>query len=193
MLCGYNPFMSLKRQKSALNVDEYLAGERDASVRHEYLDGDVYAMAGGSRDHNTLAFNIAGLLHARLSPPCQGFVADMKVRIRTDESEWFYYPDVVVQCAEAAGDAYFLEQPVLIVEVISPSTERIDKYEKRLHYQQLNSLQDYVLVHQLIREVWGYRRSRQWEKEVYNEGAVMFPLLGMTLTLEEIYRGVRLD
>ncbi|MDQ2694149.1 MAG: Uma2 family endonuclease [Pseudomonadota bacterium] len=172
-----------------VSVPDYLTGERDGAVRHEYLSGDVYAMAGASRSHNVITFNAAGLLHAGLRPPCQGYVADMKVHIRTPEGEWFYYPDVVVHCAGEAADDY-IERPVLSVEVLSPDTARVDKYEKRLNYQRLDSLQEYVLIHQDFREVWVFRRSRQWEKEVYNEGTIDFPSIGLTLGMDDIYNNV---
>ncbi len=180
--------MPLNRQKSFLSVEDYLECERDGMHRHEYAEGDIYAMTGASRRHNTITFNISGLLHAELESPCQGYVSDMKVKITSAGSEWFYYPDVMVQCNGNATDDYFIERPVLIMEVVSPFTERVDKFEKRLNYQRLDSLQEYVLIHQEIRELWVYRRSRQWEKEVYNEAAIDFTSIGISMDLDAIYR-----
>jgi Uma2 family endonuclease len=184
--------MPLNKQKSYIGIEDYLAGEKDSEIRHEYIDGDVYAMVGASRNHNIITFNVAGLLHTGLKPPCQGYVSDMKIHIRDQGSEWFYYPDVSVTCAEETANDYYSERPVLIVEVISPSTERVDKYEKRLNYQRLDSLQEYVLIHQDIREVWVFRRSNQWAKEVYYEGVIELPSIEMMMQIDDIYRNVQI-
>ncbi len=147
-------------------------------------------MAGASRAHDTLTFNLAGLLHARLQPPCQGFVADMKVRIRAEGCDGFYYPDLLVQYVGEFADDDWTEQPTLIVEVISPATERVDKHEKRLNYQRLPSLEEYLLVHQDIRELWLYRRARQWQREVHVDGVVRLESVGVDVAVDELYRGV---
>lgn len=182
--------MALNRQKSFIAVDDYLAAEKDGDIRHEYIDGDVYAMTGGSRRHSAIVFNIGGLLYRGLKFPCQGYVSDMKVHIKTPHSEKFYYPDVSVDCEEETADDYYIERPVLIMEVLSPSTERMEKYEKRFGYQQIESLQEYVLVYQDRREIWIWRRTDQWEKEVYNEGEIALRSIGVTIAIDDVYRNV---
>jgi len=180
------------RQRTFVSVSDYLEGELHADVKHEYIDGDVYAMAGGSRNHNTLTFNLTTLIGARLQPPCRGYGSDMKVRIKQGGREIFYYPDLSVSCEDESTDDYYNESPVLIIEVMSPSTERNDKYEKFLAYRALESLQEYGLVNQDIKEVWLFRRASQWGKEVYTKGEIRLDSLGITLSMDAIYRNVGL-
>lgn len=180
------------KQVSYMEVADYLAGEKDAEVRHEYITGDVYAMAGGSRNHNTISFNLSTLIGSQLQPPCQGYGSDMKIHIRLGQEDIFYYPDLSVSCQEETGDEYYNEHPVLVVEVLSRSTERLDKYEKFLAYRALGSLREYLLVHQDICELWLFRRARQWAKEVYAEGGVKLDSVGVVLDIAAVYRGVGL-
>lgn len=182
--------MLSRKPATFISVAEYLEGERHATVKHEYLGGDVYAMAGASRSHNTLTFNLATLIGARLSPPCQGFGSDMKIRIHQGGQDIFYYPDLSVSCRPETGDEQYNEHPTLIVEVLSPSTERIDKFEKFLAYRALDSLQDYLLVHQDFREVWLFRRRSGWDKEILREGDIRLESIGVTLGVDELYRNV---
>lgn len=184
--------MPLLRQASFISVSEYLKGEEHANVKHEYIDGDVYVMAGGSRNHNTLTFNLAASMGAQLQPPCRGFGSDMKIHILQGEQDIFYYPDLSVSCQEETANEYYNEHPALIAEVLSPSTERLDKYEKLLAYRSLESLQEYLLVHQDIQEIWLFRRRNGWAKEVYSEGVIRLEAIGVRLAMDEIYRNVDL-
>lgn len=144
-----------------LSEAEYLEGERLADVRHEYVAGEVFAMTGTSRKHNTIALNLAILLRNALrGRGCGVFMSDLKVRVAAQSS--YYYPDVVVTCAasDLADDhTEVLESPCLIVEVLSPSTAGIDRREKRFAYRQLDSLTDYLLVEQDTRRVELHRRT----------------------------------
>ncbi len=182
--------MPLHQQKSFITVEEYLEGEKDGHACHEYIDGEIYAMTGSSRRHNALMVNLLTLFKNGLKAPCEPFVADMKVRIKTDDRDIFYYPDLSVSCEEEDTDDYYNEHSTLIVEVLSPSTARYDKYEKFSNYRQLPSLQEYVLIHQDIVELWVMRRANQWQKEVYNEGRVALGSVGLTVQIKEIYAGV---
>src|SRR5215210_9413337 len=138
--------MSLPKERQSLSVGGYLEGERDSEVRHEYVAGQAYAMAGASARHNRIALNIAGRLNDLLADgECEAFMSDMKVRVAPD---LFYYPDVVVACDPAGGDPYVRAEPRLVVEVLSPSTERTDRREKLAAYQSCPSLQEYALVSQ---------------------------------------------
>ena len=128
-----------------ISPQEYLAGEEYSSVRHEYVAGYVYAMTGASETHNLMAGNLHAALHAHLrGKPCRVFVNDMKVRVDDD----FYYPDLLVCCDPADNAAYYKTRPILLIEVLSPTTEPADTLEKRIAYQTLESLQEYVLVAQ---------------------------------------------
>src|SRR5215210_4129937 len=135
--------MSLPKERQSLSVGGYLEGERDSEVRHEYVAGQAYAMAGASARHNRIALNIAGRLNDHLAGgECEAFMADMKIRVAPD---LFYYPDVVVTCDPPGGDPYFRTTPRLIIEVLSPTTERTDRHEKMAAYKSCPSVQEYAL------------------------------------------------
>lgn len=185
--------MSLRKPKSFIIVDDYLAGERDAEVRHEYVQGQVYAMAGASDRHNRIALNMASRFNDHLAnDPCETFMADMKVKVAED---LYYYPDVVVTCDPPGGDPYFRTQPRLIVEVISPSTARTDRHEKLIAYRGLSMLQEYVLVMQdeMLIEIHRRQSDGQWDIETFTqpEEVVHFASVGCSLALADIYRNVR--
>jgi len=147
-----------------LSAEEYIAGELKSEIRHEYLAGRVYAMAGASVIHNTTAANFHGELWSRLrGKPSQAFIADMKVHLQDRGDEWFYYPDVMVNCDPAGLKQYYCDTPSLIVEVLSPDTQRTDRREKWFAYQRLPSLHTYILVDQEKRELTVYRRvGSEW-------------------------------
>lgn len=181
----------LARRLDMLPTD-YLEGEKASSVRHEYIDGDVYAMAGGTKVHNQVAGNFYGLLRAHLrGTPCRVFIGDVKVHVAWDWRERFYYPDVVVGCEAGDTDPYVVEQPKLIVEVLSNSTERDDRSDKFYAYRRLPSLEEYVLIAQDTLRVEVYRRETGWDLEVYNAG-MEFSLrgIGANLTVTDVYEGV---
>ncbi len=186
--------MALRKLQTYLSVEDYLAGENESPVRHEYVDGQVYAMAGASDRHNRIAGNVFARLSDHLAEgPCEPFISDMKIRV---SSRLFYYPDVVVTC-EPGGDHYTKTQPVLIVEVLSPSTERIDRYEKLLAYRQVPSVQEYVLIAQARMLVEIHRRSSdgEWEHDILTEPEDELALksVGLSLSLAQVYRRVRFD
>jgi Uma2 family endonuclease len=185
--------MSQRKPRTYISVADYLAGERDSAVRHEYVQGEVYAMAGASDRHNRIALNIASRLNAHVgSGPCEAFMSDMKIKVAP---EVFYYPDVVVTCDPAGGNAYFRTEPRLIVEVISPSTERIDRHEKMAAYKDVPSLQEYVLVMQDEMRVEIYsRKDTEWEASIFTgaEEQLQFASVALAMSVAEIYRNVRL-
>jgi Uma2 family endonuclease len=117
----------------------------------------------------------------------------MKIHVRRGEEDIFYYPDLSVSCREEGGNEYYNEHPVLIIEVLSPSTERNDKYEKFPAYRSLDSLQECVLVYQDIREIWVFSRAQQWQKTIYTEGEIRLTSVAVTLTVDDIYRNVRME
>jgi Uma2 family endonuclease len=185
--------MSQRKPKVHISVAEYLEGERESAVRHEYVQGEVYAMAGASDRHNRIAGNIYARLLTHLGDgPCEPFISDMKIKVAP---EVFYYPDVVVTCDPAGVDAYFRSEPRLIVEVISPSTERIDRHEKMVAYKSMPSLQEYALVMQDEMRVEVYRRKdTEWEVLMFTaeEEQLRFTSVDLPLNLHEIYRNARL-
>lgn len=179
--------MALQQDQNPLYLseEEYLATEPDSPVKRELIDGQVHAMAGEGYNHNCIAANILGEFRNHLKgTPCATFMADIKVRIGKD----YVYPDVLVDCSKMSGDDYFSTAPVIIVEVLSRSTRKIDTTTKLLSYINLPSLQEYVLIEPDIVSVQVLRRSNHWLSEYYFLGdSVAFESIGLTLTVEEIY------
>jgi Uma2 family endonuclease len=185
--------VSVQKPQFYTSVAEYLASEKDSPVRHEYVDGQMYAMAGASDRHNRIALNLASRLNDHLNGgSCEVFIADMKVIV---DPVVYYYPDVVVACDPPGSDPYIRTQPRLIIEVVSPSTERIDRHEKSFAYRRVPSLQEYVLVLQDRMQVEVYRRQSgdEWTREIFTqpEEQVYFASVGCTLRVRDMYRNVR--
>lgn len=172
-----------------ISVEEYLEGEKLASAKHEFVDGDVYAMVGVSAAHNLIsgAFYNALSNHLR-GTACRTFIADVKLRVGNN----FYYPDVFVTCDRADNDPYLKSLPVLIVEVLSPGTAIRDSHEKLLVYRSIASLQEYVLAEQDKREVRVHRRvGAGWETATYaGDQSIDLQSVNLALPLHEIYAGV---
>ena len=170
---------------------EYLAYERDSTLKHEFYNGEIFAMAGGSRRQNALALRIGGAIDAARDHGCVGFQSDQRVRIlATGRST---YPDVSVVCGPIEGDpedpsGQTLTNPTLLVEVLSPSTEQDDRGSKWQHYQLIPSLREYVLVSQGERRVEHYVRSPSgsWEYTDTTQGTVRLST-GALLDLEKLY------
>ncbi|QGU31838.1 Uma2 family endonuclease [Thermochromatium tepidum] len=176
---------------SRLSVEDYLANEDGADIRHEYIDGDLYAMTGASRQHVLITLNMVAHLRPLLrGTPCQLFANDMKVRLKIAEQDIFYYPDLILTCDPDDRETYYCTRPCLLVEVMSESSARIDRREKLLAYQTLPSLIEYLLVDQYLRRIEVYRRAQGWALEVCTEGAVRLDCLGIEVPLEVIYEDV---
>lgn len=186
--------MNLAAKLTYIPVDEYLAGEPKSAIRHEYIAGTVYAMAGAGEKHNRISLNIAFHLRAASrGKPCGVFINDMKLRI--DESDSFYYPDVMVTCDPADTQSLFKKLPCLLVEVLSPSTETIDRREKLLAYRKLPTLHHYLLVSQDQRWVQWHVRNEQGQWEVFDVQdqhtlQLTCPGIEAQLSLDEIYEDV---
>jgi len=168
-----------------LSIEAYLQGELKSEVRHEYIDGQIFAMVGASKRHNLIGIGLLSLLKAHLEIPCRVYFADVKVQIDST----FYYPDLVVSCAKETDSPYYENEPILIVEVLSPSTELKDRFEKRLVYQRLNSLLEYVLISQDKEQVSIYRREPDgWVIANYQEGdTVNIKSVGLDFPIHDIY------
>ncbi|RAM49100.1 MAG: Uma2 family endonuclease [Hapalosiphonaceae cyanobacterium JJU2] len=179
-----------------LSIEEYFQLEQSSEVRHEYLGGQIFAMSGGSKEHNTITLNIASRLRSHLrGGSCSVFMAEMKVRIELADqnNNIFYYPDVVVSCNSQDQDRYFLNYPCLVIEVLSPSTEVTDRREKLVNYQKLDSLREYVLVSQDDMKVEVYRKNAQgnWLLEILGkDNELSLDSVGLSLTMAEIYEDV---
>lgn len=173
-----------------ITPEEYIAGELHSEIRHEYFAGRVFAMAGASREHNIIAANFQGELYAHLrGKPCRAFMADMKVRISAASDDCFYYPDILVECSPSSTPKYFSTEPVLIVEVLSPDTERTDQREKLFAYRTLPTLHTYILAAQDKRELTVFHKTDSgWEKTVLTgSDTLTVPELGFTGKLDAFY------
>ncbi len=173
-----------------ISVNSYLLGENDRvdGIKYEYVNGQIYAMAGASRNHNRIARNLTTMLDNHLKGKnCEVFQGDMKVSIQTANEQHFYYPDVQVTCAEEKN-RYFNTSPCLIIEVLSESTARIDRYEKLVAYRLLPSLEEYVLCAQDSPLVEIYRRRTQWQAEYFVAGE-RFSLesVGLEIAVNDLY------
>ena len=186
--------MSTGEAFQLISVADYLEGEKLAEVRHEYLNGIVVAMAGASRRHNTIALNIASALHGHLAgKPCRPFMGDLKVGIARRSQTLFYYPDIVVECATTSpSDDYITTEPKVIFEILSPSTERIDRREKFWAYMELESFEDYVLVDQQQAHIEIFRRTNDWLPEIITETDASLHLssIDFTMSIAEVYAGL---
>lgn len=182
--------MALQQLKPShyLSEQEYLAGELLSETKHEYIDGDVYAMTGTSVNHNRIVSNVLAALHPHLAnTPCDLFAADMKVKTGPN----FFYPDLIVDCQKNPGDAYYTESPLLIVEVLSKTTRKIDHTLKKLAYQNLPSIEEYVLVEQDFVDIQVCRRNNHWQSEHFFLGdTVYLASVELSLMVETIYARV---
>lgn len=197
--------MALAFAPPPYTVEEYLALERAAEERHEYLDGHIYKMAGESEEHGTICMNLAGLAHPQLrGTPCQGRIANTKVRSgplplspRSNKG-LFSYPDVFVVCDPIQYHDEFRDiviNPVVIFEVLSPSTEDFDRDIKFERYDRWNSsLQDYLLVAQNVPKIEHYTRQADgsWRYRVYRglEASFSIESIKCSLRLAEVYERV---
>lgn len=178
----------------AFTPAEYLTIERFTEIRHEYLDGFVYAMAGESPRHSIICYNLAGMTYAQLrGKPCQGFSPNMKARAGT--KGLYAYPDLMIVCGEPAfhdEERDVITNPTVIFEVLSPSTEAYDRGEKFLRYRtHIESLQDYVLVAQDQPRLEHYARQPDgtWTRAEISglTSAFSLPSIGCLLPLAEVY------
>lgn len=180
-------------KSSGFTPQEYFDWEELQQERHEYFDGEVYAMAGGTLVHGRIGLNVASLLQSHVSGSgCITYNSDCKLGI--SEKGPFTYPDASVSCDDRDRTAQqFIQFPCLIVEVLSPSTEAYDRGGKFKLYRQLDSLQEYVLVSSETQLVEVFRRgtSGSWELTVYEEGEnITLQSIGLTVEVEAFYQNV---
>ena len=179
-----------------VSVQEYIDGEQMGDVRHEYLSGQVHAMAGAGEKHNRIALNIAFHLRAATRGKlCGVFINDMKLRVAHTDS--FYYPDVLVTCDPLDTEPFYKQFPCLVVEVLSPSTEATDRREKLAAYRALPSMHHYLLAAQDQRRIEWHRRDvhDRWIMAVLEGGGVIdleCHALKVSLSLDDVYEDVAL-
>ena len=182
--------MSVAPDLRFVTVEEYLATEEASPVRREFLGGAVVAMSGGTNRHGLIVTNLAGLLWSRLrGHRCRAFSTDTKVRVQLATHVRFYYPDGMVVCDLNRESEHFQDRPVLVVEVLSPTTRRTDLLEKLEAYLAIPSLAVYLMAEQDAPVVVAVRREG---REVYEglEATIPLPELGFELPLAELYERV---
>ncbi len=184
--------MTALPKKKKYTPEQYLALEEKAEYKSEYVNGYIFKMAGGTEAHITISFNATKLFADKLRGKCRAYQSDMKVWV--EEVGTYFYPDVTVVCGERRfhnGKRDIVENPILLVEVLSQSTKEYDKNDKFFTYQHIESFQEYVLisqnqpaVQQYIRQTdggWKYKATIGLNSEVY------FESVDATLSLQEIY------
>lgn len=183
------------RSKHHYTYAEYLAYERDSGLKHEYDDGEIRAMAGGSRRHNALALRLGAVLDNSRTSECVAFQSDQKVRIL--ETGKATYPDVTVVCGPIEGDpadpsGQTITNPTLLLEVLSPSTEEDDRGAKWQHYQRIPSLKEFVLVSQAQPRIERYRRlpNGSWEYVEISGNGQLTLITGAVIDLNALYSGL---
>ena len=177
-----------------MTMKEYLAFEEESQIKHEFVDGCVFAMTGGTRTHHTIAANIYSSLRAHLKGSgCRAYVGGVKVHVKAASS--IYYPDVVMDCG-AIESEILIENPLLIVEVLSRSTAAIDRREKMRAYKQIPSLIEYLIVHQRKKKVELHRKGSddQWTIHEFGPGSELvleaIPYQPLTLSMNAIYEDI---
>ncbi len=190
--------MTATAVQSRLTPQEYLAFEENSfEIKHEYLAGEIWAMVGGTDRHNLIALNLAAWLKSQLrGTGCQTFMADMKLRI--DEAEAFFYPDVLVTCnRQDREERLYKRWPQFIAEVVSPATEYFDRGRKFHIYRQLKTLKEYWLIESNEMRLDTYRRlpDDDWILHTYAaaEEIVLLRCLELELKLADVYEDVGFD
>jgi Uma2 family endonuclease len=181
--------MLAEKNTELVNVEDYLKWELNSSIKHELINGTIYAMAGASANHERISGNLYSEFRNHLKgSPCEPFGSDMKLKIKSN----FFYPDVMVDCDFDNSEPYFTETPIIIVEVLSKSTRKTDETLKLMSYINISSLKEYVIIEQDIVDVQVLRRSEGWISRHYFLGDdITFESIDLTLSVEEIYYRVQ--
>ena len=173
-----------------ISVDQYLTIEEASPVRHEYVDGVLYAMVGASKRHTEIVGNLYNAIrpHAR-ERGCRVFFVEVKLQVSPSR---IYYPDLMVVCDPSDTDDLIATRPCLLVEVRSPSTAAVDRREKASAYRQIESLESYLIVHQDQERIEHYYRDdeRAWHIELLTDGTVTLRCPDMQLDVATIYDGI---
>jgi Uma2 family endonuclease len=184
------------QRKTLISPEEYLAVERKSEAKHEYFAGEMFAMVGASKRHNLITANVIRILgNQLLNRPCNVYPSDMRVKVTATGK--YTYPDVVVACEEERFDDAendTLLNPVVVIEVLSESTEAYDRGKKFEHYQSIESLKEYLMVAQDPYRIEQYVRqsNREWRYSEYHnaEDVVNVNVIGCELVLKDVYAKV---
>jgi Uma2 family endonuclease len=186
--------MGLAKLKPKISIEEYLEGEKTSEVRHEYLNGEVYAMAETSKHHNRIIRTLLKNMEKSLDGSgCEPFFVDIKVFVK--KFKRFYYPDLLVVCGEDLECEYYTSKPTLLIEVLSPSTALTDRREKMFAYQEIESLQEYILIEQnkIYAEIYRRRDDGLWSWIEFDETEeIEFDSIKFKMPMTEIYEGVEI-
>jgi len=172
--------------------EEYLTFEEQSPYRHEYVNGAVYAMSGASLAHNRIAQTLVMAFRTHLQGgPCEPFFLEAKLEIRTGRDRIMYYPDAMVSCRPEDRTDQIVRNPKLVVEILSKSTQHIDRREKAMTYQRVEAIEEYVLIAQSQPRVIVHRRADEWRPMLYSamDARVEFRSIGLHVTLAQIYEG----
>jgi len=178
---------------SRITPEEYLQLERQSATKHEYFDGEIFAMAGASRKHCKISANLIYIFTGKFKgTPCNVYANDFRVKVK--ETGLYTYPDVIITCGKEILEDQVkdtLLNPLIIIEILSPSTESYDRGKKFSHYRQIESLQNYVLVSQDEPHIELFERqiNHQWilSEKVGLENSIELPAIEYTLPLAEVY------
>lgn len=183
-------------ERRLFTFEEYLEIERSSPLRHEYVLGEILAMGEPRQAHAIIAMNLAAALHAHLSGrPCRTYAGGRRLHFKCRGDDIAYYPDVWVGCGDTRNAKGELDdEPRLVIEVLSPSTERVDRREKAMNYREIDSLQEIVLVAQKPTNVVLYRRADRWSPMTIEcrDGLLELHSVGLVLSIEGIYKGLLL-
>lgn len=179
----------------ALSLQEYLDLEAQSTIRHEYRQGLVYAMADCSDDHSRIAINLLTEMNLHLrGSDCQFFSGDVKVNYADN---FFYYPDAFVTCdPRDKQNRYVKQYPKLIAEVLSPSTAAFDRTEKFSDYQEIATFEEYILIAQTTQQIEIFRRNIDfvWRSQIYGMGeSFTLESIGLEIAVTDLYRGTSLE
>jgi Uma2 family endonuclease len=178
-----------------MSADEYLAWEAGQQERHEYWDGEVVAMSGGTKKHNRVAINWVQQLNAAIGDrDCEVYINDVKVQVQANRK--YFYPDVVVTCDTGDQDTQLVHYPCLIVEVLSPSTEAVDRGAKFTYYRRFTTLREYILIQptQPIVEVFSRNQADKWELAEYGmDDVIHLESIGCSIAVKDLYDRVTFD
>ncbi len=180
--------------RELFSLQEFFEIEEKSSILHEYVAGQIFAMADPSQAHDIIAVNLMGSIHAHLQDrPCRIYTPQRRLQFKCFGDDFVYRPDVRVACGETRdtkGD--YVDEPCLVIEVLSPSTARVDKREKMIGYREISSIEEYVLVAQQPAHVMIYRRSERWQPQIIDSLGDVLELrsIGLAIPVTRIYKGV---
>ena len=185
-------------EKKRYTIEEYLEMERASDVKHEYYQGEIFAMAGANPRHNWIFTNVFGDLCIQLKgKPCRPYGSDMRMTI--PENTLFTYPDIAIYCGDPATidkDEDTITEPTIILEILSPSTRAYDMGKKFELYRDIPTLKEYILIdaENIAVKNWRINAHNRWEPQEYKtlQETVLIPTVGISLSMREIYHGTRL-